>query len=117
MLGHVYTGSGFRETLFVFAVSKDSIIAILVSNRAVIDSLWTSITYIRCAVESFAPFFDKVRTGLVAGRTGGAFDTTENDFATCIDFFTMISVNTEVMCIIKATFVIPITQSVQPDFL
>ena len=57
-----------------------------------------------------------VRTCLVAGWTGGTFDTTENDLATGIDFFAMISVDAEVMCIVKTAFVIPVAEPVQPDF-
>lgn len=59
-------------------------------NRAVIDCFWTTITHIRCFIESVTSFFDKVRTCLVAGWTGGTFDTAENDLATGIDFFAMI---------------------------
>jgi hypothetical protein len=66
-------------------------------------------------------FFDKVRTCLVAGWTGGTFDTAENDLATGIDFFAMISVDAKVMCIVKTAFVIPafvipVAEPVQPDF-
>ena len=61
-------------------------------------------------------FFDKVQTCLVAGWTGGTFDTTENDLATGIDFFAMISVDAKVMCIVKTAFVIPVAEPVQPDF-
>ncbi|MFQ9837836.1 MAG: ATP-binding protein [Agathobacter rectalis] len=61
-------------------------------------------------------FFDKVRTCLVAGWTGGTFDTAENDLATGIDFFAMISVDAKVMRIVKTAFVIPVAEPVQPDF-
>lgn len=86
-------------------------------NRAVIDCFWTTITHIRCFIESVTSFFDKVRTCLVAGWTGGTFDTAENDLATGIDFFAMISVDAKVMCIVKTAFVIPVAEPVQPDFL
>ncbi len=36
------------------------------------------------------------------------FDTAENDLATGIDFFAMISVDAKVMCIVKTAFVIPV---------
>lgn len=71
---------------------------------------------IRCFIESVTSFFDKVRTCLVAGWTGGTFDTAENDLATGIDFFAMISVDAKVMCIVKTAFVIPVAEPVQPDF-
>lgn len=61
-------------------------------------------------------FLDKVRTCLVAGWTGGTFDTAENNLATGIDFFAMISVDAKVMCIVKTAFVIPVAEPVQPDF-
>ena len=114
--GHVYTGSGLRETFFVFAISKNRIIAVFVGNRAVIDCFWTTITHIRCFIESVTSFFEKVRTCLVAGWTGGTFDTAENDLATGIDFFAMISVDAKVMCIVKTAFVIPVAEPVQPNF-
>ena len=85
-------------------------------NRAVIDCFWTTITHIRCFIESVTSFFDKVPTCLVAGWTGGTFDTAENDLATGIDFFAMISVDAKVMCIVKTAFVIPVAEPVQPDF-
>ena len=53
---------------------------------------------------------------VVAGWTGGTFDTAENDLATGIDFFAMISVDAKVMCIVKTAFVIPVAEPVQPDF-
>ena len=114
--GHVYTGSGLRETFFVFAISKNRIIAVFVGNCAVIDCFWTSVAHIRCFIESSAAFFNKVRACLIAGRTRGAFDATENDLATYIDFSTMISVDAKIMCIVKTTFVIPVADPVQPDF-
>ena len=114
--GHVYTGSGLRETFFVFAISKNRIIAVFVGNRAVIDCFLTPDTHIRCFIKSVTSFFDKVRTCLVAGWTGGTFDTAENDLATGIDFFAMISVDAKVMCIVKTAFVIPVAEPVQSDF-
>ena len=44
------------------------------------------------------------------------FDTAENDLATGIDFFAMISVDAKVMCIVKTAFVIPVAEPVQPDY-
>ena len=75
-----------------------------------------STCFIRRFIESVTSFFDKVRTCLVAGWTGGTFDTAENDLATGIDFFAMISVDAKVMCIVKTAFVIPVAEPVQPDF-
>ena len=43
-------------------------------------------------------------------------DTTENDFATGVDFLTMIPVDAKVMCIVKAALVIPVAESVQTNF-
>ena len=116
MLCHVYAGSGFGETFFVFTISKDSIIAILVSNGAVVDCFCASIAHVRCLVKSIASFLNEVRTSLIAGWTSGTFDTAENDLATGIDFFAMISVDAKVMCIVKTAFVIPVAEPVQPDF-
>lgn len=116
MLCHVYAGSGFGETFFVFTISKDSIVAILVGNGAVVDCFWASVTHVRSFVKPTTSFLDEVRASLIAGWTGGTLDTTENDFSAGVDFFAMISVNTEVVRIVEAAFVIPITKPVQPDF-
>ena len=115
MLSHVYASSGLRETFFIFTIGENSVIAIFVSNCAAIDCFWTSVAYIRCFVESIASFFSKVRACLVAGRTCGTFHAAEDYLATCIDFLAMISVYTEVMCIVKTAFVIPVAEPVQPD--
>ena len=85
-------------------------------NGTMIDFHWTTIAYIRCPIKSAAPFLFEILTGLVAGWTGCAFDTAENDLATGIDFFAMISVDAKVMCIVKTAFVIPVAEPVQPDF-
>ena len=75
-----------------------------------------STCFIRCFIESVTSFFYIVRTCLVAGWAGGTFDTAENDLATGIGFFAMISVDAKVMCIVKTAFVIPVAEPVQPDF-
>ena len=85
-------------------------------NGTMIDFHWAAITYIRRLIKSAAPFLFEILTGLVAGWTGGTFDTAENDLATGIDFFAMISVDAKVMCIVKTAFVIPVAEPVQPDF-
>ena len=109
MLCHVYTSSGRRQTFLVFAVCKDSIVAVLVGNRATIDGFWTSIADIRSLVKAVTPFSDKISTGLITGGTGSALDVTEDDLATYICFPAVIPMNAEVVCIIKGTFVIPVT--------
>ena len=109
LFGHVNAGSGGRETFSVLAVCKDCIIAVLVSNRTVIDGFRTSIADIRSLVKAVTPFSDKISTGLIAGRTGSTFDVTEDYLVTHICFLTVIPMNAEVVCIIKGSLVIPVT--------
>lgn len=116
MLGHVYAGSGFGEAFFVFTISKDSVIAILMGNGAMVDCFCASVAYVRRFIKSIASFLNEIRTSLIAGRTSGTFDTTENDFSTGVGLFTMISVNTKVVRIIETAFVTPITKPVQFNF-
>ena len=49
---------------------------------------------------------------MITGWTGSTFDTTENNLAAGIEFLTMIPVDIKVICIVKAAFVIPVTESV-----
>ena len=74
-----------------------------------IDGFRTSIADIRSLVKAVTPFSHKIGTGLIAGGTGSTFDVTENDLATYICFLTVIPMNAEVVCIIKGSFVIPVT--------
>ena len=78
-------------------------------NRTVIDGFGTSIADIRSLVKAVTPFSDKISTGLITGGTGSAPDVAEDDLATYICFLTVISVNAEVVCIIKSAFMVPVT--------
>lgn len=89
LFGHVYSASGERKA---------------------------SVAYIGCFVESIASLLDEIRAGLITGRTGSAFDTTEDDFVARIGFLTVIPVDTEVMRVVKTAFVIPVTEPVPSDF-
>jgi len=109
LFGHVNAGSGGRQTFSVLTICKDCIIAVLVGNRTVIDGFGTSIADIRSLVKAVTPFSDKISTGLITGGTGSALDVTEDDLATYICFPAVIPMNAEVVCIIKGTFVIPVT--------
>ena len=101
VLGQTDARTHISKFFTVFAVSKPGIVTVLVSDGAVIDLFVTAIADVRCMIEPFAPFFFEIGTGLIAGRTGGAFDSTQNDLVTDIGFLATISVNTEVMRVVK----------------
>lgn len=88
---------GYQVVLY-FAFSKACIVHIFVGDGAFMEWFITVIADI-------------------AGRTGNAFDPTENDLSTDICFSTMISMNTEVVGIEKGSFVIPATETVLFDIL
>ena len=48
-------------------------------DDTVIDFLRAAITDIRRFIKSFTVFFLKVLASLIAGRTGSAFDTTQDE--------------------------------------
>ena len=77
MLCHVYTSPGRRQTFLVFAVCKDSIVAVLVGNRATIDGFWTSIADIRSLIKTVTLFFNEIGAGLVTGWTGSTLHVAE----------------------------------------
>lgn len=86
-------------------------------DGAAIDRFWASVAYIWCFVESIASLLDKIRASLITGRTGSAFDTTEDDFVARIGFLAVIPVDTKVMRVVKTAFMIPVTEPVPSDFL
>ena len=79
-------------------------------NGAVVALLGTSIADIRSLVQAITALFVEVLAGLIAGRAGCAFDTTEDDLAAGIGLFTVITMDTEILSIIKGAFVIPVGQ-------
>ena len=79
------------------------------SDGAVIDCFGASIADIRSLVKAVTPFLYKIRTGLIAGRTGCTFDVAEDNLATYICFLTVIPMNAEVVCIKKGAFMVPVT--------
>ena len=78
---------------------------------------YTSIADIRRFVESLALFLFEVPTGLIASRAGCAFNTADNDLLADICLLAVIAMNTEVIGIIEATFVIPIRSATLLHFL
>ena len=75
-------------------------------NGAVTDFLIAAIADIRGFVQSVIAFLFKIGACLVTGGAGSAFDTTENDLATGIGFSAVITVDTEVLGIVKSTLMI-----------
>ena len=99
MLCHVYTRPGRRQTFLVFAVCKDSIVTVLVSNGTMMDGFRTSITDVRSLIKTVTLFFNEIRTGLVTGWTGSTLNVAEYDFPAYICFSAVISVNAEVVSV------------------
>ena len=79
-------------------------------NGTVIDLFVTAVTDTRSFFQSAAEFLVEVFTGLIAGGTGGAFDAAQNDFSAGIGLAAVITVDTEVLGIIKGAFMIPIRE-------
>ena len=117
MFCHVDTRAGIMKTLPVFPVSKPCIITVFMGDGTVVYGFGTSVTDIGSLVKTAAALLYKVRAGLVAGRTGGAFHLTEDDLMTHICLSAMVAVDTEVMGVIKGAFMIPVTKAVGPDLL
>ena len=117
MLCHVYTSPGRRQTFLVFAVCKDSIVTVLVSNGTMMDGFRTSITDVRSLIKTVTLFFNEIRTGLVTGWTGSTLNVTEYDFPAYICFSAVISMNAEVVSVKEGSFMIPITYTMEFHFL
>ena len=81
---HVDPCSGIPEFFPVFPVSEPGVIRVFVGNRAVIDFFRTAVADIGSPVKPDAALFFKVSAGLVAGRTGCAFDSAEDNLSACL---------------------------------
>ena len=117
MLCHVYTSPGRRQTFLVFAVCKDSIVTVLVSNGTMMDGFRTSITDVRSLIKTVTLCFDKIGAGLVTGGTGSTLNAAEYDFPAYICFSAVISMNAEVVSVKEGSFMIPITYTMEFHFL
>ena len=71
---HVHTGTGGRELLVIFTVSKAAVIMVLMGHSTVGMALVAAITDIRCLGKAGALFLYKIGAVLVAGRAGCTFD-------------------------------------------
>lgn len=60
----------------IFPVCKTCIITVLVGNGTVINPFVTAVADIGCFIQSTTALFYKILAGLIAGRSGGTFDTT-----------------------------------------
>ena len=108
MSGHIYAAAGIVESLLILPVCKTRVIFIFVRDRAAADLFLTAIADIRRLVKTAAAFFLKIAACLVAGGTGSAFDSAQDDLSACIRLFAVVTMDTEVLCIIKRTFMIPV---------
>ena len=117
LFGHVDALSAAGKKLAVFAVSKEGIIDILMCNGTFMECFVTAVTDIGSLIQPSAMFPDEIPAGLIAGGAGGTFNAAENEFVAGISFTAMVSMNTEVFCIIKRAFVIPVAETVFPHLL
>lgn len=117
MLCHADARTGIMQAFPVFSVSKFCIIAVLMGNGTMVDGFGASVADIRSLIETVTAFPYKFSAGLVAGREGSAFYITEDDPAAYICFAVVITVDAEVVSVIKSAFVIPVAETVSPDFL
>ena len=106
--GHVDPCSGIPEFFPVFPVSEPGVIRVFVGNRAVTDFFRTAVADIGSPVKPDAVLFLKVSAGLVAGRTGCAFDSAQDNLSAGVSLLTVIAVDAEVFGIIESPFVIPV---------
>ena len=102
------TAAGISKLLTVPPVSSFGIVCIFSCNGTVIDCFRTAIADIGGFIQSAAAFHLVIFTGLVAGRTGSAFDAADNDFAAYICFGAVIAVDAEVSGIVKGAFMVPV---------
>ena len=117
VLCHTDAGTGIMQAFPVLSVSKFCIIAVFMGNGTMIDGFGASVADIGSFIQTVTAFPEEIRTGLVAGRAGSAFHLTEDDLAACISFSAVITVDTEVVGVKKSAFVIPVAETVSPDFL
>jgi membrane-associated PAP2 superfamily phosphatase len=80
-------------------------------NRTAIDTFITAIADIRGFVQPIAAFLYEILAGLITGRAGGTFSTTEKYLVAGIRLTTVITMDAKVVSIIECPFVIPVTQS------
>jgi len=75
LLCHAYSGTGSNKKFMVLSVCELSIVLIFVCDRAAADLLITAIADIRRPIKAVTAFFHEILTGLIACRTGCAFDS------------------------------------------
>ena len=117
MFCHVDAGTGVLQSLLIFPLGEDGVIAVLLCNWTLADLFVTAVTDIGCLVKSPAAFPDEVFTGLVAGGTGMALNTAEDNLPTGIRFMTVIAFLTEVLFVDERALVVPVRISMEADFL
>ena len=112
MLSQADARAGILQALPILSVSKLSIITVFMCDCTVVDCFCAAVADIRGLIKPVTAFPAEVRAGLVTGGTGGTFDVTQDDFTAYIGFSAVIAVHTEVMCIVKRAFVVPVAEAV-----
>lgn len=109
MLCHTDAGTGTGKKFPVLPVGKLCIVAVFMGDGTVVYGFGASVADIRCLIETVAAFPYKVRTGLVAGRTGSALYITEDDLTAYVSLSATVTVDTEVVGVIESAFMVPVT--------
>ena len=86
-----------------------------VCNGTEMDLFVTAVADIRRFFQSVTEFFLKIFASLIAGGTRGTFDATQDDFSAGIGLPAVITVDTEVLCIIKGGLMKPVRETVGID--
>lgn len=73
-----------------------------------VDFRVTAIAGVRSFIKSDATLLLKIVAGLITGGAGSVFDTADENLATGIGLFAVIPMDTEVLCIVKSTLMIPV---------
>lgn len=115
-LGQVNAFPGRSEKFFVEPLCCPGIVVIFGLQSAFIPGFRTAIAYERCFFYLSAVFTFKTAVHIVALVAGSAHVVTEEDFIACIGLFTMESVNTEVVWIVK-TATIPCINGSMTSYL
>jgi hypothetical protein len=72
------------------------------------DLFIAAVADIRRFVQPFTPLLFKVFAGLIAGRTGHAFDSAQNNLVADISFSAAIAMDAKVFGIVKCPLMIPV---------
>ena len=112
MPGKIDSCPGIGKLFTIFAIGKSCVIGVFVSDCAMIDLLRASITNVGSFIQTAASFLFKVFAGLITRWTGSTLNPAKNNLATGIGLLTVITMDTEVLRIIKGALMVPVRKTV-----